>query len=80
MKSILTPEDGRELDVTNPREELLSDTLELALGILTIAIRYRNHFINWRGWTVPTPVCKVSKDGFGDMPRRMRKGQTVSMG
>eukprot|EP00439_Symbiodinium_sp_Y106_P059836 s2485_g8.t1 len=51
MKSILTPEDRRELynGVTNPREELLGDTLELALGILTMAIRYPNHFINWRG-------------------------------
>ena len=50
-KSILTPEDRRELyhGVTNPREELLGDTLELALGILTMAIRYPNHFINWRG-------------------------------
>ena len=51
MKSILTPEDRRELynGVTNPREELLGDALELALGILTMAIRYPNHFINWRG-------------------------------
>ena len=51
MKSILTPEDRRELynGVTNPRQELLGDTLELALGILTMAIRYPNHFINWRG-------------------------------
>ena len=51
MKSILTPEDRRELyhGVTNPREELLGDTLELALGILTMAIRYPNYFINWRG-------------------------------
>ena len=51
MKSIFTPEDRRELynGVTNPREELLGDTLELALGILTMAIRYPNHFINWGG-------------------------------
>ena len=51
MKSILTPEDRRELyfSVTDPREELLGDTLELALGILTMAIRYPNHFINWGG-------------------------------
>ena len=47
----MRPEDRCELyhGVTNPREELLGDTLELALGILTMAIRYPNHFINWRG-------------------------------
>ena len=51
MKAILTPEERRELyhGVTNPREELLGDTLELALGILTMAVRYPNHFINWKG-------------------------------
>ena len=51
MKSILKPEDRRELyfGVTDPREELLGDTLELALGILTMAIRYPKHFINWGG-------------------------------
>ena len=51
MKAILTPEERRELyhGVTNPREELLGDTLELALGILTMAVRYPNHFINWNG-------------------------------
>ena len=51
MKSILTPEDRRELynGVTDPREELLGHTLELALGILTLATRFPNHFINW-GW------------------------------
>ena len=51
MKAILTPEERRELyhDVTNPREEHLGDTLELALGILTMAVRYPNHFINWKG-------------------------------
>ena len=48
MKSILTPEDRRDLynGVTDPREELLGDTLELALGILTLAGRFPNHFIN----------------------------------
>ena len=47
----LTPEDRRELyfGITDPREELLGDTSELALGILTMAIRYPNHFINWSG-------------------------------
>eukprot|EP00439_Symbiodinium_sp_Y106_P038152 s4760_g4.t1 len=35
--------------VTDPREELLGDTLELALGILTLAARFPNHFINWGG-------------------------------
>ena len=51
MKSILTPEDRRELynGAANPREELLGDTLELALGVLTMAIRYPNHFTNWGG-------------------------------
>ena len=51
MKSILTPEDRRELynGVTDPREELPGDTLELALGILTLAARFPNHFTNWGG-------------------------------
>ena len=51
MKSILTPEDRRELynGVSDPCEELLGDTLELALGILTAAARFPNHFINWGG-------------------------------
>ena len=49
MKSILTPEDRRELynSVADPREELLGDTLELALGILTLATRLPSRFINW---------------------------------
>ena len=72
MKSILTPEDRRELynGVTDPRDELLGDTLELALGILRMAIRFPNHFINWggsEGPTVPTPVCGAWKDRFGGM-------------
>ena len=51
MKSILTPEDRRELynSVADPREELLGDTLELALGILTLATRLPSRFINWGG-------------------------------
>ena len=51
VRSILTPEDRRELynGVTDPREELLGDTLELALGVLTLATRYPSHFINWCG-------------------------------
>ena len=51
MKSFLTPEDRRELynGVTDPSEELLGDTLELALGILTLATRFPSHFINWGG-------------------------------
>eukprot|EP00439_Symbiodinium_sp_Y106_P076203 s920_g15.t1 len=51
MKSNLTPEGGRDLynGVTDPREELLGDTLELALGVLTLAARFPNHFINWGG-------------------------------
>ena len=50
MKAILTPEERRELyhGVTNSGEELLGDTLELALGILTLAVRYPSHFINWK--------------------------------
>ena len=69
MKSIFTPEDRRELynGVTNPREELLGDTLELALGILTMAIRYPNHFINWGGSDgANADACvRVSKDRSG---------------
>ena len=51
VRSILTPEDRRELQnvVTDLREELLGDTLELALGVLTLATRYPSHFINWGG-------------------------------
>ena len=51
VRSILTPEDRRELynGVTDPREELLGDALELALGVLTLATRYPSHFINWGG-------------------------------
>ena len=45
--------------------------LELALGILTMAIRYPNHFVNWGVLTVlPTPVCGVSKDRSGAMPQQ----------
>ena len=51
VRSILTPEDRRELynGVTDPREEVLGDTLELVLGVLTLATRYPSHFINWGG-------------------------------
>ena len=70
MKSILTPEDRRELynSVADPREELLGDTLELALGILTLAQDYRVASSTGADLRVPTPVCGASKDRYGAMP------------
>ncbi|CAE7948322.1 unnamed protein product [Symbiodinium sp. KB8] len=51
MRALLTPEERRQLfnNVADVKEELLGDTLELALGMLTIATRYPQHFPNWEG-------------------------------
>ena len=51
MKVLLTPEERREhySGVSLCREELLGDTLELALGVLKMAMRYPSHFPNWGG-------------------------------
>ena len=49
MKRIYSAEDRRELfhNVTNPKEELLGDVFELALGMLTLAMRHPEKFNNW---------------------------------
>ena len=51
MKVLLTPEErrGHYSGVSSPREELLGDTLELALGVLSLAMRYPSHFPFWGG-------------------------------
>ena len=51
MRMLLTPDERRDCyrGTVAPKEELLGDTLELALGILTIAMRYPVHFPNWGG-------------------------------
>ena len=42
MKVLLAPDERRQLynGVESPRSELLGDTVELALGVLTLAMRY----------------------------------------
>ena len=59
MKVLFTPEESRELynGVTSPREELLGDTLELALGVLTLAMRYPAHFPNCGGLSGAKRLC-----------------------
>ena len=50
MRALLSPAELQQLfNSTNVKEELLGDTLELALGILTIATRHPQHFPNWGG-------------------------------
>ena len=50
MRALLSPTELQQLfGSTNVKEELLGDILEFALGILTIATRYPQHFVNWGG-------------------------------
>ena len=48
LKRIFSAENRRELfyNVTNPKEELLGDVFELALGMLTLAMRHPEKFDN----------------------------------
>ena len=49
MKRKFSAEDRRELfhNVTNPKWELLGDVFELALGMLTLAMRHPEKFSSW---------------------------------
>ena len=69
MKALLSPEERREHynGVSSPREELREDTLELALGILTLAMKFPSYFINWGGTEGANACVRASKDHFGDM-------------
>ena len=50
MRALLSPTELQQLfGSTNVKEELLGDTLEFTLGVLTIATRYPRHFPNWGG-------------------------------